>query len=1551
MIKHFLIASILLLCCGSAYGQTTSITAQVIDTDGIVWANGKWSVSFVPNPGFSGPYQYQGAPFTPQLQSGAMDASGNLSVTVPSNNFITPSGTQWSFTICPNASAQCTTFTTPVTGASLNFTTLFANVKAPRFATSAGSFGYSNVEVTPLPLPGGFYYNVQLLCQEVWSGTSFSCGTGGGGTATNLQGPGSINGTFNGNATLTGTLSCGPGCTISTSGGTINATTAITAQSLSAPSALPAGTTAQTNSCSDNSTLIATDAFVLGCSSGGGGSPAGNNGDVQIKNGAAFAAGGENDDGTNFNVSREAHFIGTDPWDDVCMYGALCGATASNTTANTVGTTAITVASAASFKNGQGVTIYHAGAAPSITSLGTITLTPTLNAGGTSYVVAGAGSSSFSYKVVAIDKHGGYLASTSAVSTTTANPIGKQSVNITSMSRSGTTVTVTTASPHLFAVGAEVFIQYINTGGTNTDPTFNGFFKVKTAPDNTHFTFLGGVDTTVGGATSDTGGVAIGFTTNQLSWTSVAGAFKYAIYGRTTGGYNLIGQTLDNFWEDYGSPMNDNQTFPPYLPTTAPGSGANDNLTTTIVSGQGTTSLVLANAAGATVSGATIVSDDSPALIASCPQNLSVCYIPRFANLLINSYTILPVQIKLLLNGSITTNDTIELGPATVIEGWRGASNLSFAWRGSAAQIAGSAYPQLSIAGSGITISNMSLACPALNGCLQMADFAANPISNAAVTNFSMDNSTMNTSSGTGDYLGQHWIFQNDGFGFRFDKDTFGTGSPGANAEASIGNSPVPSMVMKNTLGVGGSPTGNVAFTRDWFVGRASFDVDYVQNSGGINYIIAQDIQTQNSFLPQLMVTGPGTSAITGFIDIENITGADFPTAFFANLGPTTGGAIFLRQMTPVQGSNPNTTGAQMIPMFSWNAFPGQNSNITKDGASFTNQAVNVMGTGNIGFAMPPPPAPTVAISGASGPAANTYTYCTAAVDTGGRTSSVGACSAPITVNGSQGVLVTFGTPSPGQVASTVCRATGGAPVCATVSAGFQTTGTAFLDNGTFFPNQSANQVNTGAASTVINANGSATFAQKLVANNVATTITALGTVARNQQTPDANGIYCTTASNCVGTLNGAFYGYNQAGWTACMAASMSTTAHPFCDERQSSSITAPLIVNFGDVANDTGGILLPCNAGISSTVTNGTDPAFKVFPNFSVIGCGFMPNGSVLQLLNSSTNVLSTFTTSGQSGYYNVSGLNIRNNNGATNTSNVCVSVSGLVDGSNFGSITADCYGPTGSPNTEIPWQEFVSCCSVVHPNIVIFGNNTSAGCLDLEYTGTGTSLYAINFPNISCGHSAAGTSTFIAHSTSTAGGHLDANFGMAFSESNPAATAPCWDISGTVLLHVTQAEGCGGTGPMFQLENSGISALSIDSAHFGAGASTVLVNNLNANLCASTPCVTKTDGNGFRNYFATYVTSTSSASPAALGNAQNGAFVIASGSASVQVNSTQVPDDASKITITFDSALGTRLGVTCNTTAQVPFISAITPGTSVTVGVPTNFSTNPGCFVIAFK
>ena len=97
-----------------------------------------------------------------------------------------------------------------------------------------------------------------------------------------------------------------------------------------------------------------------------------------------------------------------------------------------------------------------------------------------------------------------------------------------------------------------------------------------------------------------------------------------------------------------------------------------------------------------------------------------------------------------------------------------------------------------------------------------------------------------------------------------------------------------------------------------------------------------------------------------------------------------------------------------------------------------------------------------------------------------------------------------------------------------------------------------------------------------------------------------------------------------------------------------------------------------------------------------------------------------------------------------------------------------------------------------------------------------------------------------------------------------------------------------------------------------------------------------------------ATYNTQTncsSSASPAACASASAGSVTVAASATTEVVNTTAITAN-SQVLLTFDSSLGTRLGVTCNTTAVQGTISARTAGSSFTIKLPTAPSTNPACF-----
>lgn len=164
-----------LLGASLAFGQSTNLTATVTDSSSQVWSNGTFTITFVPVPGLPNNYQWQGQKFIPQVYTGAMNGSGTLSVTLPDNYTITPAGTQWQFVLCPNATANCSTIVTPVTGSSEDLSSLFSSrVSVPVVYATSMNRAYSSSEVPAPPLQqGGQFFDVLNNVPYFWTGTEW----------------------------------------------------------------------------------------------------------------------------------------------------------------------------------------------------------------------------------------------------------------------------------------------------------------------------------------------------------------------------------------------------------------------------------------------------------------------------------------------------------------------------------------------------------------------------------------------------------------------------------------------------------------------------------------------------------------------------------------------------------------------------------------------------------------------------------------------------------------------------------------------------------------------------------------------------------------------------------------------------------------------------------------------------------------------------------------------------------------------------------------------------------------------------------------------------------------------------------------------------------------------------------------------------------------------------------------------------------------------------------------------------------------------------------
>lgn len=196
MKKVFAVVFGVLFLGASAVSQSISISANVVDSDTTVWANGTWQLDFVPSPATPGlgQYYYNNGGTAQHLvdvygsylhQTGAIDGSGNVISAVALNNtLITPVGSQWKLTLCPKASSKCGNLTFAVTSGptwtvpSANIT---AAIPAPRFDAVSGSYGYADVEAITSVAAGGTYWNVTSANQECYTGSVWqTCSSGNG---------------------------------------------------------------------------------------------------------------------------------------------------------------------------------------------------------------------------------------------------------------------------------------------------------------------------------------------------------------------------------------------------------------------------------------------------------------------------------------------------------------------------------------------------------------------------------------------------------------------------------------------------------------------------------------------------------------------------------------------------------------------------------------------------------------------------------------------------------------------------------------------------------------------------------------------------------------------------------------------------------------------------------------------------------------------------------------------------------------------------------------------------------------------------------------------------------------------------------------------------------------------------------------------------------------------------------------------------------------------------------------------------------------------------
>ena len=750
-----------------------------------------------------------------------------------------------------------------------------------------------------------------------------------------------------------------------------------------------------------------------------------------------------------FNV--DPHFKGPNPWVDVTTYGARSAnpnvtpqvpgikATMSGGSATAI------LSSASTFQNGDSVAIQAAGVSCTLATPTGVTVTPSVATGptGTNLVAASpAGSTTRSYKVVARAANQCLSAASATATTTTGQTLGANTLGTISCTRANDVMTCTTPSPHtMVARSGSIAGTWLFQSGF-TDPSFTGWWEVVTVPDNTHYMLGPGLaqDTRLGYAASATGGTVWWHNCDRIAWSVVTGAYEYAVYD-VTGAPKLIGISKPqnvNFsngtdlgyliLDNYGSPMMDGSghKLPWFWPATPPSVSVPATLMAKIVSGAGTTTLTLSNAATTAVSGTTILFDNALNILtaanAAIASALPLLLPSGFSQFITNTYLALPNNLTIIQQGPIIANDTIQAS----LGKWNG-------WILPPSSITGTSFNF--VAGTPITGTGRPLLYdPNMNGGSNWTGLAIQPYPGGwgLIQDNGFDTVITNTNFFTNptadnDYMGIGLEFRGatNGSDAIINTALFSAASPQVN-----GSTSTPYLFLNQ---YGQIRMDNIEFNRRGIAMRAPTSATI---SGEIHYAHAQGEVTPFITAMQTIAGGNSGNLILSYLETDTSM-----MPLYAGSGPLLNVALI---PTLIEGQSSDTAGVP--PQTS-----GQKA--ATSNLILSNNTIGVNGTGEIGFLMPTPAAPTVAISGGSGPAANTYTYSIIAYDGFGGNTFAGAASAPITVNGSQGVLVSW-TLLSGQVATTICRSIAGNFACGSVG-GFKVGGTSFLDNGTFFANNS----------------------------------------------------------------------------------------------------------------------------------------------------------------------------------------------------------------------------------------------------------------------------------------------------------------------------------------------------------------------------------------------------------------------------------------------------------------------------------------------------------------
>jgi len=827
------------------------------------------------------------------------------------------------------------------------------------------------------------------------------------------------------------------------------------------------------------------------------------------------------------SIAADFHTKGPNPSYDITLFGGYeyAGTQPSTTGTISASSTSLTLASAQDFVTGQGILVLGAGPATSLSTPGSVAVSP----------VNVTGSTTYNYCVVAEDYANGRTACSAAASTTTgASSLGLFTAGtIASCTRASGVVTCTTTSAHHLSPGSFVEIQAGTTGGF---PAYEGTATLVTASGST-FTYdqFGVFDDPVG----ITQGTLRVLAQNLVQWTEVDyTVLRSYIYRCTTtcalpanaANYTLAGVTqgMDGGFLDYGYAIIPSVVGNGDVSATAPTAPTAQWLSTLISVGGGTTTLTLAKAASTSVSGAVTLHDNVPNIAAACTAMSSttaggILYIPNTAG----SGGIFPI------------NSTLNLGTVCNLSG---QFEIDVAATGVVAN--GSVIPRTQFKLKGITtfghVTNFYSMEPTTNWSGNAYPFIyALP---GTSHDWSMDNfifqafrpyqaDIVQDQDGTGNnvtsifYRNVHLnanlspsYIIGGGFGFFWERGGWSTAGVSSFAGP-------PAAWFKGNFGLGrtvNSQLPGILYTDKTYVfGGILLDDagNFPLTSVGVGHMEFKELLAESAYGPVMRAKLHG-NVIAG-IYMFDPTYADFlggnstplldltsaMVSGFVLQWPGCGNA--LQPMFQVGSAASSYIGITLSQAFGGCGVVGLQSYIVNQNG-FVNTPIASSGTsGEILYQMPSPAAPASAVvSSGGGVPVGTILYSAAAVDSNGNQTLVGPTKTAVTTTGNQTVTITPPTLPPGAVGWVPYRGSSGAgatvaniPGCTFISGSAPFTDIYGFTCGLTVPTANL------AGSSILSTSGLASYQLRLT-NSFTDTVLPLPLSANRTQTlPDVNGV------------------------------------------------------------------------------------------------------------------------------------------------------------------------------------------------------------------------------------------------------------------------------------------------------------------------------------------------------------------------------------------------------------------------------------------------------------